>query len=108
MFCILGAFSRPYPLDEFVYHNGATERGIIGAIARQYQWTGRIVNHILINFFASFPLEKIYPFMALFNSVVYTSACFILAATFFPALALSAKLSLSLLACALTLCFTQS
>lgn len=108
MFCALGWFSRPYPADEFAFHNTTAEKGIIGAVIHQYNHeNGRIVNHIFMDVFAG-SMEKTYPFMASINSLAYILVCFSLAGALFPALAFGAKLSLSFLACALTLCFTYS
>ncbi len=109
LFCVLGLFSRPYPADDFGFYNAVAEEGFIQAQILMYtQWAGRIFNTFLVYSAALFPLEKVQPFIALFDSVIYTLACLVLVSVIFPALTLFAKLSLSLMVCALTLCFTYS
>lgn len=109
MFCILGVFSRPHVNDEFAFHEAVAKEGFIQAQISMYKnWAGRIFNTFLMDTFTSFPLEKVYPVMATINCVTYTLAVLSLIGTLMPALSLFSKISLSLLACAMTLTFTFS
>ena len=109
MFCVLGWFSRPYPADEYFFSWETGQKGIIQSVISQYNNTnGRLTNHFMMDFFTSLPLESIYPFMASLNSLTYILACLSLVSALFPTIALGAKLSLSFLMCAMTLCFTFS
>lgn len=109
MFCILGFFSKPYPADEFGFHNMLAKEGLMQAqISFYVNWQGRVFYNAVVFSLLSFPLEKIQIFIAVINSLAYILACLSLVSVIFPALTLSAKLSLSLMACAVTLCFTYS
>lgn len=109
MFCTLGFFSRPYPFDEFGFYNRLAKEGFIQAQITMYtNWSGRIFNSFIVFSSVFFRLETIQPFIALTVTLTYALACLFLVSAIFPALTLFVKLSLSLMACALTLCFTYS
>lgn len=109
MFCVLGWFARPHFGDDFLFYNKVADEGFIQASIFHYtQTNGRIANHLFMDVFSLFGPERIYPFMASITAIVYILASFSLIGTLIPALTLGAKLLLSFLVCALTLCFTYT
>lgn len=109
MFCVLGWFSRPFPGDDFLFYDRVASEGFIQAQISQYmEENGRVANHLFMDVFTQFGLERIYPLMASITSAVYILAAFSLIGTLIPSLTFAAKLTLSFLTCALTLCFTYS
>ena len=49
MFCVLGAFSRPFLGDEIRFHNTVAEKGIIETVKYLYNnENGRITNHFFM------------------------------------------------------------
>ena len=109
MFCVLGLFARPYPRDEYAYHEMMEKYGTFQAIGYQYNnLNGRVTNHFLMDICTSFPLEKVQPFMPFITVITYILAAFSLIGTLIPTLKFCEKFSLSSLFCALTLCFTYS
>ena len=109
LFCVLGLFCKPYPADEYYFYNSIAGEGFIQAQISSYVgWTGRVLNTFLMYICASFRLEEIQPVLPFISVITYILAVFSLLSTLIPDIKAGEKLSLSFLACALTLCFIYS
>ena len=109
MFCVLGIFARPMPFDEYGFYNAVAGQGFVNANISSYLgWTGRVLNTFLMYTCALFRLENVQPYLPFITVITYILAAFSLIGALFPSLTSRAKVSLSFLACAMTLCFTFS
>ena len=109
LFCVLGFYNWPMPGDDFSFAMSVAKNGFWKAQCLMYSgWSGRIMNTILVDIFASLPLELIYPFLASITTLTYIAALYFLVRTIKPDMSLHSGILLALIGTASTLAFTYS